>query len=149
MAVNNRGMNAPSRSELGANAQWQRRSLRHVWHPCTQMQRAAAMPPLPIARAQGPWLIDHEDRSYFDATSSWWVNLFGHSDPRINAALKDQIDRLPHVMLAGKTRWWRAVARRSSVVRASSHMKSDNCTRSAACALRTHRRADLHEQQGS
>ena len=79
------------------------RSLRHVWHPCTQMQRAAQVPPLPIARGQGPWLEDFEGRRYFDATSSWWVNLFGHADARINAALKDQLDRLPHVMLAGCT----------------------------------------------
>jgi adenosylmethionine-8-amino-7-oxononanoate aminotransferase len=61
------------------------------------------VPPLPIARGQGPWLEDYEGRRYFDATSSWWVNLFGHADERINAALKDQLDRLPHVMLAGCT----------------------------------------------
>ncbi len=85
------------------NANWQRRSLRHVWHPCTQMQRAMKLPPLPIVRGQGPWLEDYEGRRYFDATSSWWVNLFGHADERINAALKDQLDRLPHVMLAGCT----------------------------------------------
>jgi adenosylmethionine-8-amino-7-oxononanoate aminotransferase len=88
---------------IGANHLWQQRSLRSVWHPCTQMQRAAAVPPLPIARGDGPWLIDHEGQRYFDATSSWWVNLFGHADARINAALKDQLDRLPHVMLAGCT----------------------------------------------
>jgi adenosylmethionine-8-amino-7-oxononanoate aminotransferase len=88
---------------IGANEAWQQRSLRSVWHPCTQMQRAAAVPPLPIARGEGPWLIDHEGQRYFDATSSWWVNLFGHADARINAALKDQLDRLPHVMLAGCT----------------------------------------------
>lgn len=88
---------------LGANQDWQQRSLRSVWHPCTQMQRAAVVPPLPIARGDGPWLIDHEGQRYFDATSSWWVNLFGHADARINAALKDQLDRLPHVMLAGCT----------------------------------------------
>jgi adenosylmethionine-8-amino-7-oxononanoate aminotransferase len=90
-------------STSSSNADWQQRSLRHVWHPCTQMQRAQAVPPLPIARGQGPWLFDHEGGRYFDATSSWWVNLFGHADARINAALKDQLDRLPHVMLAGCT----------------------------------------------
>ncbi len=79
------------------------RSLAAVWHPCTQMQRAAAMPPLAITRGAGPWLFDDADRRYFDATSSWWVNLFGHADPGINAAVKDQLDRLPHVMLAGCT----------------------------------------------
>jgi adenosylmethionine-8-amino-7-oxononanoate aminotransferase len=98
-------VNAPiaPQAETGANRAWQQRSLAHLWHPCTQMQRAAAVPPLPIARGEGPWLYDYEGARYFDATSSWWVNLFGHADARLNAALKDQLDRLPHVMLAGCT----------------------------------------------
>jgi adenosylmethionine---8-amino-7-oxononanoate aminotransferase len=79
------------------------RSLAHIWHPCTQMQRAQAAPPLPITHSQGVWLHDENGKRYFDAISSWWVNLFGHADARINAALKDQLDRLPHVMLAGCT----------------------------------------------
>ncbi len=90
-------------SHSGSNADWQRRSLASVWHPCTQMQRAAVVPPLPIARAQGPWLYDYEGARYFDCNSSWWVNLFGHADPGITAALKAQLDQLPHVMLAGCT----------------------------------------------
>jgi len=79
------------------------RSLAAVWHPCTQMQRAAQLPPLPIVRGQGPWLFDDQGRRYFDAVSSWWVNLFGHADARLNAAIKDQLDTLAHVMLAGCT----------------------------------------------
>lgn len=82
---------------------WQRRSLRAVWHPCTQMARAERVPPLPIARGEGPWLFDHQGRRYFDANSSWWVNLFGHADPALNDAIKHQLDTLPHVMLAGCT----------------------------------------------
>jgi len=81
----------------------QRRSLASVWHPCTQMARAAFVPPLPIARAEGPWLFDYEGRGYFDANSSWWVNLFGHSDPDLRAAITHQLDTLAHVMLAGCT----------------------------------------------
>jgi adenosylmethionine-8-amino-7-oxononanoate aminotransferase len=79
------------------------RSLAAVWHPCTQMQRAAAVPPLAIVRGQGPWLFDEAGGRYFDTSSSWWVNLFGHADARLNAALKDQLDTLAHVMLAGCT----------------------------------------------
>lgn len=85
------------------NADWQQRSRRHVWHPCTQSIRLEAVPPLPIARGEGVWLIDHDGRRYLDATSSWWVNLFGHAHPAINAALKAQLDTLAHVMLAGCT----------------------------------------------
>jgi adenosylmethionine-8-amino-7-oxononanoate aminotransferase len=80
-----------------------RRSLAAVWHPCTQMQRATTVPPLAILRGEGPWLFDDTGRRYFDTSSSWWVNLFGHADARINAAIKDQLDCLPHVMLAGCT----------------------------------------------
>jgi len=88
---------------MSAQTDLQARSLAAVWHPCTQMARAAVVPPLPIARGEGAWLFDVEGRRYFDANSSWWVNLFGHSDARIKAAIKQQLDTLPHVMLAGCT----------------------------------------------
>ncbi|MCX2861534.1 adenosylmethionine--8-amino-7-oxononanoate transaminase [Paucibacter sp. PLA-PC-4] len=88
---------------LAVQEDWQRRSLGSIWHPCTQMARAAKLPPLPIARGEGAWLFDHQGQRYFDACSSWWVNLFGHSDAGLNAAIKAQLDTLPHVMLAGCT----------------------------------------------
>jgi len=74
-----------------------------VWHPCTQMKELEATPPLAIARGDGPWLIDPDGRRYLDAISSWWVNLFGHCNPRINAAITDQLGKIEHVMLAGAT----------------------------------------------
>ncbi|MEO8389529.1 adenosylmethionine--8-amino-7-oxononanoate transaminase [Polaromonas sp.] len=79
------------------------RSQRHVWHPCTQMKLHEAHPPVPIARAEGVWLHDFEGKRYLDGISSWWVNLFGHGHPHIKAALRDQLERLDHVMLAGFT----------------------------------------------
>ena len=79
------------------------RSLRSVWHPCTQMRRHESAPPIAIARAHGAWLHDHQGRRYLDAISSWWVNLFGHTNARINAALVDQLGTLEHAMLAGFT----------------------------------------------
>ena len=81
----------------------QNRSRQFLWHPCTQMKHLEATPPLPIARGEGAWLIDTEGRRYLDAISSWWVNLFGHCNPRINAAITDQLGRIEHVMLAGAT----------------------------------------------
>jgi adenosylmethionine-8-amino-7-oxononanoate aminotransferase len=74
-----------------------------VWHPCTQMKQLEAAPPLAIARGEGAWLIDTDGRHYLDAISSWWVNLFGHCNPRINAAITDQLGKIEHVMLAGAT----------------------------------------------
>ncbi|WP_426209520.1 adenosylmethionine--8-amino-7-oxononanoate transaminase [Massilia sp. TWP1-3-3] len=79
------------------------RSLRSVWHPCTQMQHHETVPLIAVSHGRGVWLYDHEGKRYLDAISSWWVNLFGHANPVINAALKDQLDRLEHAMLAGFT----------------------------------------------
>ncbi len=67
------------------------------------MKHHEAMPLVPIQRGSGVWLYDLEGRRYLDAVSSWWVNLFGHSNPRINAAITDQLGKLEHVMLAGFT----------------------------------------------
>ena len=50
------------------------------------------LPLTPIARGEGVWLYDFDDRRYLDAISSWWVNLFGHGHPRINAAFETQLD---------------------------------------------------------
>ncbi|NVM76933.1 adenosylmethionine-8-amino-7-oxononanoate aminotransferase [Duganella sp. SG902] len=89
--------------ELNKQSDWVARSLRSVWHPCTQMQHHETVPLIPVSRGKGAWLYDHDGRRYLDAISSWWVNLFGHANPRINAALKDQLDTLEHAMLAGFT----------------------------------------------
>ena len=79
------------------------RDLAVVWHPCTQMHDHETLPMVPIARAEGAWLFGHDGRRYLDAVSSWWTCLLGHRHPRIVAALKEQLDRLDHVMLAGFT----------------------------------------------
>lgn len=79
------------------------RSLRAVWHPCTQMKVHESLPLIAMASGEGAWLTDATGRRYLDAVSSWWVNLFGHREPRINAAIRAQLDRLEHVILAGFT----------------------------------------------
>jgi len=79
------------------------RSLRSVWHPCTQMKQHETYPLIPIQRGDGVWLYDADGKKYLDAVSSWWVNLFGHNNPRIKDAIKQQLDTLEHVMLAGFT----------------------------------------------
>ena len=79
------------------------RDLAHLWHPCTQMKDHEQLPPVPIRRATGCWLEDYDGNRYLDAISSWWVNLFGHCNPRINAAVSAQLQQLEHVLLAGMT----------------------------------------------
>jgi len=85
------------------NSQWLARSRAAVWHPCTQMKALESFPLVPIARGEGAWLYDFAGKRYLDAVSSWWVNLFGHANPRINGALVAQLYELEHVMLAGCT----------------------------------------------
>ncbi len=85
------------------NQTWLNRSMAAVWHPCTQMKRHETLPLIPIARGDGVWLYDMDGHRYLDAVSSWWVNLFGHNQPSIKAAITAQMDQLEHVMLAGFT----------------------------------------------
>lgn len=77
------------------------RDLQTLWHPCTQMKDHESLPLIPIKRGEGIWLEDFEGQRYLDAISSWWVNIFGHCNPRINSRIKHQLDTLEHVILAG------------------------------------------------
>ncbi len=86
-----------------ANTAYVARDLAHVWHPCTQMKDHEQLPPIPVRRGEGAWLEDYEGKRYLDAISSWWVNLFGHANPRINAAVRAQLEQLEQVILAGFT----------------------------------------------
>lgn len=83
------------------NASWVARDLAVLWHPCTQMKDHESLPLTPIRRGEGVWLEDYDGNRYLDAISSWWVNLFGHANPRINAALAAQAADLEHVIFAG------------------------------------------------
>ncbi len=85
------------------NDELTRRDLSVLWHPCTQMKDHESLPLVPIKSGHGVWLEDYDGKRYLDAVSSWWVNLFGHRNPRINAALREQLDQLEHVILAGFT----------------------------------------------
>ncbi len=85
------------------NADIAARDLRVLWHPCTQMKDHEWLPLVPIARGEGVWLYDFDGRRYLDAISSWWVNLFGHANPRISEAVAAQARTLEHVILAGFT----------------------------------------------
>ena len=79
------------------------RDLSVLWHPCTQMHDHETLPMVPVVRGEGAWLVGADGKRYLDAVSSWWTNLFGHAEPRIAGALKDQLDRLEHVIFAGFT----------------------------------------------
>ena len=79
------------------------RSLNAVWHPCTQMKHHESLPLIAITKGKGAWLFDDKENALLDCISSWWTNLFGHSNPHINQAITKQLEKIEHVMLAGFT----------------------------------------------
>ncbi len=79
------------------------KDLEVVWHPCTQMKDHETLPLIPIKKAKGVYLEDFDSNRYIDAISSWWVNLFGHSNEYINKKINEQLQKLEHVILAGFT----------------------------------------------
>ena len=85
------------------NDSWVKRDLAHVWHPCTQMKDHESVPLVPLRAGKGVWLEDFAGKRYIDGISSWWTNLFGHSNDRINMAVAAQLERLEHVIFAGFT----------------------------------------------
>ncbi|MFA6187868.1 MAG: adenosylmethionine--8-amino-7-oxononanoate transaminase [Sulfuricurvum sp.] len=79
------------------------RDMNVLWHPCTQMKDHETFPIIPISKGEGIYLEDFEGNRYIDGISSWWVNLFGHANVYINEKVKEQLDTLEHVILAGFT----------------------------------------------
>ena len=72
-----------------------------IWHPFTN--RVLDPAPFRVSRAEGVFLYTGDGRKIIDAISSWWVNLHGHANPRIAAAIAEQARKLEHVILAGFT----------------------------------------------
>jgi len=85
------------------NTQIVTEDLKNIWHPCTQMKDHETLPLIPIDRGEGVYLYDFDNNAYIDAISSWWVNIFGHTNKYISSKIKEQLDTLEHVLLAGFT----------------------------------------------
>jgi adenosylmethionine-8-amino-7-oxononanoate aminotransferase len=86
------------------NKNLKQRDLQHIWHPCSQMKDYEnKIPLISIKKAKGIYLYDYDGNKYIDAISSWWVNILGHSNYRINKIAKRQLDILPHTIFAGFT----------------------------------------------
>jgi len=79
------------------------KDLKYIWHPCSQMKDYENLEPIVIKKGKGAYLFDINGKSYLDAVSSWWVNIFGHSNDRINRAINEQIEKLEHVIFANFT----------------------------------------------
>lgn len=81
----------------------QEKDLKYIWHPCSQMKDYEQFSPIVIDHASGVHLYDVDGNDYIDIISSWWCNLLGHCNPRIGDAIKNQVDKLEHVIFANFT----------------------------------------------
>lgn len=129
------------------------RDLSVLWHPCTQMKDHETLPLIPIKKAHGIYLEDFDGNRYIDAISSWWVNMFGHTNSYINEKIIEQLNSLEHVILAGFTH--------EQVVRLSERLVkltpdgldkcfySDNGSSAVEVALKMSYHAHLNDGNGS
>ena len=85
------------------NASLMKEDLKHIFHPCSQMKDYETLPLIPIKKAKASYIEDFEGNRYLDCISSWWVNLFGHSNDYINQKINEQLQDLEHVIFAGFT----------------------------------------------
>lgn len=85
---------------MKALSELQKLDLKHIFHPCSQMKDYEDLPPIVITKGDGLYVEDEFGNRYMDCVSSWWVNLFGHCNPRINNVIKEQIDKIEHIIFA-------------------------------------------------
>lgn len=85
------------------NNELMKEDLKHIFHPCSQMKDYEQLPLIPIKKGKGSYIEDFEENRYLDCISSWWVNIFGHSNEYINQKINEQLQDLEHVIFAGFT----------------------------------------------
>lgn len=76
------------------------KDLKMIWHPCSQMKDYEDLPPIIIDHGKGSYIYDIDGKKYLDIISSWWCNLLGHSNEKINNSIKNQLDKIEHVIFA-------------------------------------------------
>lgn len=79
------------------------KDLEYIWHPCSQMKDYEELTPIAVDRGEGIYLYGTDGKKYYDVISSWWCNLLGHCNPHISQELKNQADKLEHVIFANFT----------------------------------------------
>jgi adenosylmethionine-8-amino-7-oxononanoate aminotransferase len=72
-----------------------------LWMPFSYYKDTLENPPIVIEKGEGPWIIDKQGKRYLDAIGSWWVSILGHNNPAITEAVRRQLDKIEHVMMAG------------------------------------------------
>ncbi len=80
-----------------------KKDKKYIWHPFTQMKDYEKKDHIVIKEGKGVFLYDYEGNEYYDTISSWWVNMHGHQNPRINQAIINQLNKIEHVNFSGFT----------------------------------------------
>ncbi|PLR26503.1 adenosylmethionine--8-amino-7-oxononanoate transaminase [Caulobacter zeae] len=78
---------------------WLAEGAKHVWRPYCQMKTAPA--PLPVVRTHGSRIVLEDGRELVDGIASWWTAVHGYNHPHIAAAVRAQLEAMPHVMFGG------------------------------------------------
>lgn len=78
---------------------WLAQGAKHVWRPYCQMKTAPA--PLPVVRTHGSRIVLEDGRELVDGIASWWTAVHGYNHPHIAAAVREQLEAMPHVMFGG------------------------------------------------
>lgn len=78
----------------------QEKDLQYIWHPCSQMKDYEELPPIIISKGKGVHLYTEDGMDYIDIVSSWWCNLLGHCNDKISNAIKEQLDKVEHIIFA-------------------------------------------------
>jgi adenosylmethionine---8-amino-7-oxononanoate aminotransferase len=86
---------------MNTHQEYLRKDSKHIWHPFTQHKTCSQ--PLLIKKGEGAYLFDYNNNKIFDAISSWWVNIHGHSHPEICSSIFEQASKLEHVLFADVT----------------------------------------------
>ncbi|MGN6627755.1 MAG: adenosylmethionine--8-amino-7-oxononanoate transaminase [Tepidisphaeraceae bacterium] len=84
-------------------AELQQLDRQYLWHPFTHMSLWLADDPLVITGGEGVYVIDSDGQRYIDGTASLWCNVHGHRVPSIDAAIRQQLDKIAHSTLLGLT----------------------------------------------
>src|SRR6202166_4931721 len=93
------GNTRENKQKTPASPSWYADGLDHVWLPYAQMKTAA--PPLAVTATRGSRIVLADGRELVDGIASWWTACHGYNHPHIAAAVRRQLDIMPHVMFGG------------------------------------------------